>query len=91
DDQPLVRTALRMVLAETSDIEVVGEAGDGAEAVRMTERLAPDIVVMDLRMPGTDGVEATRLITSAPGTARVVVLTTFDDDEYVYGALHAGA
>ncbi|WP_431035944.1 response regulator [Streptomyces sp. P6-2-1] len=91
DDQPLVRAALRMVLAETAGIDVVGEAGDGAEAVRLTGRLAPDVVVMDLRMPGMDGIEATRLITTGAGSARVVVLTTFDDDEYVYGALHAGA
>jgi DNA-binding NarL/FixJ family response regulator len=91
DDQPLVRAALQMVITDTEDIEVVGEAGDGAEAVRLTEELAPDVVVMDLRMPGMDGIEATRLITKGPGPAHVVVLTTFDDDEYVYGALHAGA
>ncbi|MFD9008376.1 response regulator [Streptomyces sp. NPDC059552] len=91
DDQPLVRAALQMVITDTPDIEVVGEAGDGAEAVRLTEELAPDVVVMDLRMPGMDGIEATRLITQSTGSARVVVLTTFDDDEYVYGALHAGA
>ncbi|WP_079406918.1 response regulator [Streptomyces sp. 3211] len=91
DDQPLVRAALQMVITDTPDIEVVGEAGDGAEAVRLTEELAPDVVVMDLRMPGMDGIEATRRITQSTGSARVVVLTTFDDDEYVYGALHAGA
>ncbi|MFG2716253.1 response regulator [Streptomyces goshikiensis] len=91
DDQPLVRAALQMVITDTADIEVVGEAGDGAEAVRLTEELAPDVVVMDLRMPGMDGIEATRLITKGTGSARVVVLTTFDDDDYVYGALHAGA
>ncbi|MFE9796772.1 response regulator [Streptomyces goshikiensis] len=91
DDQPLVRTALQMVITDTTDIEVVGEAGDGAEAVRLTEELAPDVVVMDLRMPGMDGIEATRLITMGTGSTRVVVLTTFDDDDYVYGALHAGA
>ncbi|MGC9500302.1 response regulator transcription factor [Streptomyces sp. WG7] len=91
DDQPLIRTALQLVMAETTDLEVVGEAADGAEAVRLTGELAPDVVVMDLRMPGTDGIEATRRITSGPGTARVLVLTTFDDDEDVYGALHAGA
>ncbi|MFF9691347.1 response regulator [Streptomyces sp. NPDC014623] len=91
DDQPLVRAALRMVITDTADIEVVGEAGDGAEAVGLTEELDPDVVVMDLRMPGMDGIEATRLITKGTGSARVVVLTTFDDDDYVYGALHAGA
>ncbi|MCX5079335.1 response regulator transcription factor [Streptomyces sp. NBC_00513] len=91
DDQPLVRAALQMVITDTADIKVVGEAGDGAEAVRLTEELAPDVVVMDLRMPGMDGIEATRLITKGTGSARVVVLTTFDDDDYVYGALHAGA
>lgn len=91
DDQPLVRAALQMVITDTADIEVVGEAGDGAEAVRLTEELAPDVVVMDLRMPGMDGIEATRLITKGTGSARVVVLTTFDDDDHVYGALHSGA
>ncbi|MFH8974630.1 response regulator [Streptomyces sp. NPDC017890] len=91
DDQPLIRTALQLVIAETTDLEVVGEAADGAEAVRLTGELAPDVVVMDLRMPGTDGIEATRQITSGPDAARVLVLTTFDDDEDVYGALHAGA
>ncbi|MFE7185113.1 response regulator [Streptomyces erythrochromogenes] len=91
DDQPLVRAALQMVITDTADIEVVGEAEDGAEAVRLTEELAPDVVVMDLRMPGMDGIEATRLITTGAGSTRVVVLTTFDDDDYVYGALHAGA
>jgi DNA-binding NarL/FixJ family response regulator len=91
DDQPLVRAALQMVITDAPDMEVVGEAGDGAEAVRLTEELAPDVVVMDIRMPGMDGVEATRLITTGTGSAHVVVLTTFDDDDYVYGALHAGA
>ncbi|MGW3957872.1 response regulator [Streptomyces sp. NPDC004752] len=90
DDQPLVRAALQMVITDTADIEVVGEAQDGAEAVRLTEELAPDVVVMDLRMPGMDGIEATRLITTGTASTRVVVLTTFDD-VYVYGALHAGA
>jgi DNA-binding NarL/FixJ family response regulator len=91
DDQPLVRAALRMVITDTPDVEVLGEAGDGAEAVRLTGELAPDVVVMDIRMPGMDGIEATRLITTGPGATRVVVLTTFDDDDYVYGALRAGA
>jgi DNA-binding NarL/FixJ family response regulator len=91
DDQPLVRAALQMVITDTADVQVVGEAADGAEAVRLTGELSPDVVVMDIRMPGMDGIEATRLITTGAGTARVVVLTTFDDDDYVYGALRAGA
>ncbi|MCX4674515.1 response regulator transcription factor [Streptomyces sp. NBC_01433] len=91
DDQPLVRAALSMVIAETPDIEVVGEAGTGAEAVRLTGELRPDVVVMDIRMPGMDGIEATALITAGATSAHVVVLTTFDDEEYVYGALRAGA
>jgi DNA-binding NarL/FixJ family response regulator len=91
DDQPLVRAALQMVITDTPGIDVAGEAGTGAEAVELAGSLRPDVVVMDIRMPGMDGIQATRLITAAPGTARVVVLTTFDDDEYVYAALRAGA
>ncbi|WP_344238542.1 response regulator transcription factor [Actinocorallia libanotica] len=91
DDQPLVRAALQMVITDAADVVVVGEAADGAEAVRLVEELAPDVVVMDIRMPGMDGIEATRLITAATASTHVVVLTTFDDDEYVYAALHAGA
>ncbi|GAA3477379.1 response regulator transcription factor [Streptomyces yanii] len=91
DVQPLVRAALEMVISETPDVEVVGEAATGAEAVRLAEELDPDVVVMDIRMPGMDGIEATRLVTAGPGDARVVVLTTFDDDDYVYAALRAGA
>jgi DNA-binding NarL/FixJ family response regulator len=91
DDQPLVRTALEMVITDADDLEVVGEAADGAEAVRLTTELAPDVVVMDIRMPGMDGIEATRQIITGGAATRVVVLTTFDDDEYVYGALRAGA
>ncbi|MGW4897452.1 response regulator [Kitasatospora sp. NPDC004240] len=91
DDQPLIRAALEMIISETPGMEVVGEAGTGAEAVRLAEETDPDVVVMDIRMPGTDGIEATRLITGGPGRARVVVLTTFDDDDYVYASLRAGA
>jgi len=91
DDQPLVRAALQMVITDAPDIEVVGEAGTGTEAVELTESLRPDVVVMDIRMPGMDGIKATRLITAGPSRARVIVLTTFDDDDYVYGALRAGA
>jgi DNA-binding NarL/FixJ family response regulator len=91
DDQPLVRTALQMVITDTPGIDVVGQACTGAEAVTLAESLRPDIVVMDIRMPGMDGIQATRLITSAPSPASVVMLTTFDNDENVYGALRAGA
>ncbi|WP_030156824.1 response regulator [Streptomyces sp. NRRL S-244] len=92
DDQPLVRSGLRVLMADTPDLEVVGEAANGAEAVRMSAELAPDVVVMDIRMPEMDGIEATRRLTSAgPDGARVLILTTFDEDEHVYGALRAGA
>ncbi|MFH8463147.1 response regulator [Streptomyces sp. NPDC017991] len=91
DDQPLVRTALRLVIADESGLEVVGEAGTGAEAVALAEKERPDVVVMDIRMPGMDGIEATRLITRGSGGTHVIVLTTFDDDDCLYGALRAGA
>jgi DNA-binding NarL/FixJ family response regulator len=91
DDQPLVRAGLRMLIGQTPDIEVTGEAGTGAEAVRLARDAGPDVIVMDIRMPGMDGIEATQLITSGGMDARVLVLTTFDDDEYVYGSLRAGA
>ncbi|QEU90739.1 response regulator [Streptomyces kanamyceticus] len=91
DDQPLIRTALSMVITDIPDIEVVGEADNGADAVRKAAELRPDVVVMDIRMPGMDGIEATGLITSGAEPTRVIVLTTFDDDEYVYAALRAGA
>lgn len=91
DDQPLARAALTMVIESVPDLEVVGEAGTGAEAVRLAEERLPDVIVMDIRMPGMDGIEATRRITSGPAPSRVLVLTTFDEDEHVYGALRAGA
>ena len=91
DDQPLVRNGLRVLIADAPDIDVVGEAGTGAEAVQLVRDTEPDVVVMDIRMPGMDGIEATGLITAAAGATRVLILTTFDDDDYVYGALRAGA
>ncbi|WP_431981435.1 response regulator [Streptomyces qinglanensis] len=91
DDQPLVRSGLRVLMADAPDIDVVGEAGTGAEAVQLVRNTEPDVAVMDIRMPGMDGIEATGLITAAAGATRVLILTTFDDDEYIYGALRAGA
>jgi DNA-binding NarL/FixJ family response regulator len=91
DDQGLVRTGFRMILSAEDDLEVVGEAADGLEAVDLVARLQPDVVLMDFRMPGLDGIEATRRAVAARPQVRVVVLTTFDLDEYVYAALRAGA
>ena len=90
DDQELMRVGFRMVLGAQPDIDIVGEAGNGAEATRLAEELRPDVVLMDVRMPVLDGVEATKLIVEA-GTAKVLVMTTFDLDEYVYSALRGGA
>jgi DNA-binding NarL/FixJ family response regulator len=91
DDQPLLRRGFRMILEAEDGVTVAGEAGDGAEAVELAHRLQPDVVLMDIRMPGTDGIEATRRITAAEPGVRVLVLTTFDLDEYAFGALQAGA
>jgi DNA-binding NarL/FixJ family response regulator len=91
DDQPLIRAGLRRLIEQTPGINVTGEAGTGAEAVQLTSDTGPDVVIMDIRMPGMDGIEATQIITAAGTHARVLVLTTFDDDDYVYGALRAGA
>ncbi|MEU3623243.1 DNA-binding response regulator [Amycolatopsis coloradensis] len=91
DDQPLIRSGLRVLIADTDDIAVVGEAGTGAETVRVVRATRPDVVVMDIRMPNMDGIEATRQVITASEPPRVLVLTTFDEDEYVYAALRAGA
>ncbi|MEO8898473.1 MAG: response regulator transcription factor [Candidatus Dormibacter sp.] len=91
DDQVLVRAGLRAILEEEADIEVVGEAGDGQEAIAMASTAAPDVILMDIRMPNMDGLEATRRICASEAPPHIVILTTFDLDEYVYEALRAGA
>jgi DNA-binding NarL/FixJ family response regulator len=91
DDQELVRTGFRLVLGGQPDVEVVGEAGDGGEAIEVVAQTRPDVVVMDVRMPRMDGVEATRRIRVSDDAPRVLILTTFDLDEYVYEAIKAGA
>jgi DNA-binding NarL/FixJ family response regulator len=92
DDQELVRTGFRMILGAERDLQVVGEAADGGEAVALAARLRPDVVLMDIRMPRLDGLAATRQILALPATpTRVLILTTFDQDEYVFEALRAGA
>lgn len=91
DDQQLVRLGFRMVLEAEQDLSVVGEAADGAQAIRLAGELRPDVVLMDVRMPALDGIEATRRIVEANPAARIIILTTFDLDEYAFGGLRAGA
>ena len=91
DDQELLRAGFRMVLEEAGGMSVVGEAGDGEQAVQLADRLRPDVILMDVRLPGTDGIEATRRVVSETPSSRVLILTTFDLDEYAFTALRYGA
>ena len=91
DDDDLMRAGLRAVLRSDPTVEVVGEAGEGREAIERTRRLRPDVVLMDVRMPGLDGISATREILAGSSRVRILILTTFEEDEYVFGALRAGA
>lgn len=91
DDEQLVRAGFALLIDATPDLTAVGEAGDGGEAVRAARRLRPDVVVMDIRMPGIDGLEATRLITADVDAPRVLIVTTFDEDDHVFAALRGGA
>jgi DNA-binding NarL/FixJ family response regulator len=91
DDQALVRSGFRLIIEGRPDLEVVGEAEDGSQAVALVEELEPDVILLDIRMPNLDGIEATKQIVASGSRTRVLVLTTFDLDEYVYGAVRAGA
>jgi len=91
DDQPLMRAAFEMTLRTEEDIELVGEASDGLDAVEQARRLRPDVILMDVRMPGLDGVEATRILAAEDRTTKILILTTFEIDEYVIEAIRAGA
>ncbi|WP_354187945.1 response regulator transcription factor [Arthrobacter sp. UYCu712] len=91
DDQPLLRMGFRLILEGEAELRVVGEASDGAEAVRRVRELSPDVVLMDVRMPVLDGIEATRAITASGAGAKIIILTTFDLDEYAFAGLQAGA
>ena len=91
DDQALVRSGFRLIVDARPDLEVVGEAEDGEQAVALVEELEPDVILLDIRMPNVDGIEATKQIVASGSGTRILVLTTFDLDEYVYGAIRAGA
>ena len=91
DDQALVRSGFALIVETRPDLEVVGEAENGEDAVRLARELEPDVILMDIRMPGLDGIEATRQIVASGSSTRILVLTTFDLDEYVYAAIRAGA